>query len=339
MGHIDRNGGRFVTVLPAGRKEVIWFTEWVKTHAPSWAEAMRRSGRRIGDPDEIWTTFESPLPSEGGFRVIWVHSSSKHACDAAARRARIEAGEAALEVLSAKLAGARCRMKTVAAVEKAAGDALAGAGAPRYFAVHVAEVKADDFHQEHRGRPGAATRYRKTTATRFELSFAVCTDAVADDARMDGTFPLIINDRAMTPTEVLAAYKYQPNLERRHEQLTGHQAVAPVYLKDPVRIEGLLCCQFFALIVQALIEREIRNAIKAENTSSIPLYPELRDCPAPSAERVREIFAGTSRHMLCDPAGRTLKVFELELDRLQLQVLSLLGVPVAAYTLAGQTRP
>lgn len=45
-GHIDRNGGRFVIVLPAGRKEVTWVTEWVKTHTPSWTESMRRRGRR-----------------------------------------------------------------------------------------------------------------------------------------------------------------------------------------------------------------------------------------------------------------------------------------------------
>lgn len=47
------------------------------------------------------------------------------------------------------------------------------------------------------------------------------------------------------------------------------------------------------------------------------------------------IFAGVSPHVLCDPAGRTLKVFCPELDRLQLQVLGLLGVPPAAYALAG----
>jgi len=61
MGHIDRNGGRFVTVLPAGSKEVTWFTNWAETHTPGWTEAMRRSGRRIGDREEIWTTLESPL--------------------------------------------------------------------------------------------------------------------------------------------------------------------------------------------------------------------------------------------------------------------------------------
>jgi len=79
--------------------------------------------------------------------------------------------------------------------------------------------------------------------------------------------------------------------------------------------------------------------MKTAITSSIPLHPELRDCPAPSAERVLEAFASVSRHTLCDSAGRTLKVFELELDRLQLQILGLLGVPAVAYTLAGQIGP
>lgn len=338
MGHIDSGGGRFVTVLPAGRKEVAWFRSWIQHHAPTWSEALRRHGRRLGDPDEVWRTFESPLPSEGGFRVIWVHSSTKDANDAATRRARIEAGHAALDALSAKLAGARCRLKTVVAIEQAAADALDKTNARRYFAVHVAAKNADDFAQERQGRPGPNTRYRKTTTTRFELSFAVRTELVAADARSDGTFPLITNDRVMTPAGVLGAYKYQPNLERRHAQLKGHQSVAPVYLKDPVRIEGLLCCQFFALLVQALIEREIRAAMKTADTHAIPLYPELRDCPAPSAARILEIFAGVSRHVLRDANGQVLKVFEPDLDHLQLQILELLAVSPAIFTLAGTSR-
>ncbi len=36
------------------------------------------------------------------------------------------------------------------------------------------------------------------------------------------------------PAEVLAAYRYQPNLERRNHMLKGPQEVAPVYLKTPV---------------------------------------------------------------------------------------------------------
>ena len=180
--------------------------------------------------------------------------------------------------------------------------------------------------------PGPGTRYTKSKRVRFALTFSVRTDLVAQEARYDGTFPLITNDATMTPAAALLAYKYQPNLERRNHQLKGHQLVAPVYLKDPVRIEGLLCCHFFALLVQALIEREIRNAMKSAGTTSIPLYPELRDCSAPSAERVLEIFAGVSRHVLHDGDGEVLKVFEPTLDRLQLQVLELLGISPVVYT-------
>jgi len=337
MGHIDANHGRFVTVLPAGRKEVTWFTNWIQDHVPTWSEARRRPPRRHGDPEEVWQTFESPLPSDAGYRVIWVHSSSKQVRDAATREAHIEAGLAALDALSVKLAGPRCRLKSVVAVETAVANALDKTGATRYFATHVDEASADDFHQAQKGRPGPNTRYAKTTKMRFALSFAVRTDAVSADAKSDGMFPLITNDRVMTPAEVLDAYKYQPNLERRHAQLKGHQQVAPVYLKDPVRIEGLLCCHFFALIIQALIEREIRGAMKAANQAAIALYPELRDCSSPSAERILEIFAGVSRHVLRDGDGQVLKTFQPKLNRLQLQVLELLGIPQSAYTLAKST--
>ena len=337
MGHIDANHGRFVTVLPAGRSEVTWFTNWIQDHVPTWSEARRRPARRHGDPEEVWQTFESPLPSDAGYRVIWVHSNSKQVRDAATREAHIEAGLCALDALSVKLAGPRCRLKSVVAVEQALANALDKTGATRYFATHVDEVSADDFRQAQKGRPGPNTRYAKTTKMRFALSFAVRTDTVSADAKSDGMFPLITNDRVMTPADVLDAYKYQPNLERRHAQLKGHQQVAPVFLKDPVRIEGLLCCHFFALIIQALIEREIRSAMKAANQAAIALYPELRDCSSPSAERILEIFAGVSRHVLRDGDGQVLKIFEPKLNRLQLQVLELLGIPASVYTLAKST--
>lgn len=338
MRHIDTHQGRFVTVLGKGRKEVTWFKGWIQDHAPVWEEALRHPGRRLGEPDEVWRTFASPLPSSEGFRIIWVHSSSKQTGDAATRRTRLERGHGALEALSAKLEGPRCRMKTLAAVEAGVTDALSEAGAERYFEVHVAEVATDTYAQEQRGRPGPGTRYTKSIRARFALTFGVRTDLVAQEARYDGTFPLITNDRTMTPAEVLVAYKYQPNLERRNHQLKGHQLVAPVYLKDPVRIEGLLCCHFFALLLQALIEREICNAMKSAGTAAIALYPELRDCAAPSAERILEIFAGVSRHVLHDGHGEVLKVFEPTLHRLQLQVLDLLGISPTVYTQARTPR-
>lgn len=87
MGHITSNHGRFVTVIPHGRKEDTWFRDWAQTHAPAWEEAERRPGARIGDPDDVWRTFEAPVPSTDGYRVVWVHSSPKAARDAASRPA------------------------------------------------------------------------------------------------------------------------------------------------------------------------------------------------------------------------------------------------------------
>lgn len=162
------------------------------------------------------------------------------------------------------------------------------------------------------------------------LTWRVRPHVIKADAASDGCFPLVTNDRDITPAEALAAYKYQPNLERRHAQLKGPQAVAPVLLKDPARIEALLCCHFLALLVQALLERQIRTAMAEAPTKAIPIYPEERECSAPSATRILEIFNGLSRHHLLS-RGAVIEVFEPILSPLQRQVLQLLAIPATVY--------
>jgi len=100
----------------------------------------------------------------------------------------------------------------------------------------------------------------------------------------------------MSGADVLAAYRYQPNLERRNHLLKGPQQVAPVYLQTAHRIEALLLCHFLAMLAEALIEREIRTTMTIQGLARIPLYPELRNCPAPSAPRILETFIDIARH-------------------------------------------
>ena len=151
------------------------------------------------------------------------------------------------------------------------------------------------------------------------------------EAAADGCFALITNDRVLSPAQLLAAYKYQPRLEQRHAELKGPMEVAPVFLKDVARIEGLLCLVFLALLVRALIERELRDAMRERNLTKIGIYPEDRGCSAPTATRVLALFSGLSRHRLFEQ-DRLLQVFPPQLTPLQLQVLDLLGVPPTAYT-------
>jgi transposase len=331
MGHITGHGGRFVTVLPRARAEDRHFRDWLQTHHPDWVEAARRPGRRHTEPDEVYSTFPAPLPAAEGYRLIWVHSTGKATRDAAARLGRIQAGAVALDALAAKLAGPKCRLRTRVAVEQAAAAALEHLGATRWFALTVTETTEATFRAEHSGRHGANTRYRKHTTTRFTLTWAVCNAVVRYDAASDGCFPLVTNDTTLTDAEVLAAYHYQPHLERRHHLLKGVQHAAPVLLHNPARIEALFCCQFIALLISALIERQIRNTMKTAHTHHIPLYPELRDCAAPSAERTLAIFSDITRYDL-HHNGQLIHTFEPQLTPLQRQVLQLLGVPASSYT-------
>ena len=188
-----------------------------------------------------------------------------------------------------------------------------------------------DYKQERRGRPGPNTRYREVTRTRYALTHDVDLAKIAYDAASDGCFPLITNDTTLTDAEVLAAYRYQPNLERRHHLLKSVQDAAPVLLKNPARIEALFCCQFLALLISALLERQVRAGMRRAATAKIPLYPEFRGCAAPTTERILEIFTNVARHTL-HQHGQHVQTFHPELTAQQLQVLDLLGLPAANYT-------
>jgi hypothetical protein len=331
MGHIASHGGRFVTVVPHGRREDTWFRQWVQTHAPTWQEAKRAPGSRLGDPDRVWRTFEAPAPSVDGYRMIWVHSSTKAARDGAARAARIEAGLTAIDAAAARLASPKTRIKTRVAAEEATTTALTAAGATRWLGFTINATSDVSFHQELRGRPGTATRYRRAEKPVFTIAAAIRADNVAYDAATDGCFPTITNDTVMTPAQVLAAYHYQQNLERRHHILKGPQDVAPVYLETPHRIEALLLCHFLTMLVEALIEREIRTSMKTQGLAGIPLYPELRNCPAPSAPRILEIFKDVKRHQLIS-GNHVVQTFQPQLTPVQQQVLELLHIPANLYT-------
>jgi transposase len=338
MDHIHSRRGRFVSVLPRSRGEDGQIRAWAQSHAFEWTEAARRPGKRQGDPDSVWWTTPAPIPSSEGHRIIWTRSSQKSERDAEARRERIERGMLALEAVQARLAGPRSRFKTRVAVEQAAEAALAQAGAQRWLVYEIHETILESFRQEQRGRPGSQTRYRKSEKTSFTLGFRVDQEKIAYDAATDGCFPLISNDRELTNPELLAAYRYQPNLEKRHHQLKTVLQAAPVELKSPTRIEGLACCEFIALLTQCLIERELRAAMTQNSISELPLYHEGRASKAPTTARLFDLYTNTARHHLTTQDGNTVQVFEPDLNDLQRQVLDLLNIPQDAY-LSTTTHP
>jgi transposase len=332
LTHIASQGGRFLTVLPRTRREDAWFRDWVQTHTPEWTEAVRRRNPRCETgPLDIYRVFESPIRSAEGYRIVWVWSSLKAEHDAQARQARIEKGILALEILETRLRGQRCRFKQAAAVALAAEAALRGAGAERWLQFSVEEIVEDSFRQEKRGRPSPHTRYRRRPRRRFHLAWRPQPETIDYDARSDGMFPLLTNWNELPAAELLSKYKYQPQLEKRHEQLKTVRSVAPVFLKSVARIEALLMVYFLALLVDALIEREMRRSMKTAHIASLPLYPEDRLCKAPTTDRLLEILGDVCWHEL-RRGKRPLQVFAPELSETQRQIIDLLGVSPTAYT-------
>jgi transposase len=330
MEHIDGNGGRFVTVLPRSRREDGWFRDFLTRNTPAFSEAVVVAPHRRGGEPDVLSSFESPLGSGEGYRIIWVHSTGKKARDATSRSARIERSERELSQLADRLSGPRCRTKTRVAALEAAKAVLEANGTAEFFDLFVNEIRDKSYTASHGGSPGPKTTFRQSRSTRFRLTFKLRSHVVKRVAASDGCWPLITNDKDLSPKEILAAYRYQPHLERRHHCLKGAQSVAPVRLHSPARIEALLCCHFVALLVHALVERQIRTAMADRRAKTIALYPEERDCAAPSAARIFEVFAGLERHRLYE-GGRLVEIFEPRLDARQRTVLGLLGISVSAY--------
>jgi transposase len=331
MGHIERHGGRFITVLPRSRSEDGRLREWMSTQAPDWVEACRRPGKRNGDPDLVWRVCPAPFPTTEGYRITWVHSSAKQHHDESARAERIDRARHALGELSERLAGPRARITTRVAAEEAAAALLTTSGGERWVSVTVIETVEERYRQEKRGRPGNDTRYRKIAKTRYALEVSVDAEQVRYDAASDGCFPLTSNDSELTDTQMLAAYRYQPNLEKRHHELKSVQDAAPVTLKSPFRIEALFACQFIALLTNCLIERELRRTMTHHNIPELALYHEQRACTAPTAARIFDAFTDVQRHHLTRDVQR-IQTFDPQLTPLQHQLLELLGVPASAYT-------
>ena len=119
-------------------------------------------------------------------------------------------------------------------------------------------------------------------------------------------------------------------IEKRFEQVKTVHEIAPVFLKDEGRIEALFTLYFLALLVQALIERELRLAMTREHIDELPLYPEQRQCTRPTPEQILRMFSLAARHKLIEGA-HTVQVFDVLLTDLQRQVLTLLGVSERAF--------
>ena len=168
---------------------------------------------------------------------------------------------------------------------------------------------------------------------RFTLTWKLNLEAISEAEREDGVFPVLTNDRkARGPPRCCGLKIRQPLLEKRFSQFKTDYAAAPVYLKNVSRIQGLLAAYFFALLVQTLLERELREAMARAGEEKLPLYPEGRACARPTTHRLIKVFAvdpaarGSGRRRGAPGDGT-------KLTKTQLAIIRLLGLDPRTYGL------
>jgi transposase len=329
MAHVHQHGGRFVTLIPRTRSEDGTFRAVLALGQVRWRPVHEKRDDK-GNIVDRFSVSETPALSAEGYRLVWYHSARKAENDAAARVRQVDRALRELAELQQKLSGPRPRYHERAKVAEAVEAVLEARGVKPWITTTITERVVEKYHQEKRGRPTEKTRYVKEVSTRFELRYEINHAALAAEQIGDGVFPLISNDLTLSEQELLLAYKGQPMVEKRFSQLKTDFDVAPVYLKEASRIQALLCMYFFVLLVEALLERELRQAMVRTKVESLRLYPEGRTCRNPTVRRLIEVFEDVHRHRL-EGGTEPGVVFTTDLNALQRKILRLLGIPRSAY--------
>ncbi|MFN0052731.1 MAG: IS1634 family transposase [Planctomycetales bacterium] len=344
LSHIATRGGRFVTVMPRTYKEDEVFRDRLRKASPSvtWRPLYDVKNAQ-GELCDRFCVCTDEMVTSDGYRLLWFHSRRKADLDAVTRNRRIQRALALLADLRARLIGPRTRYRQRAKVEQAVARILEEQEVTSFVVVRIAERSEVTYSQAGPGRPTQKTRYVKATKPGYTLSWELDSVALSEAERDDGVFPLLTNDRSFDAEQVLRAYKRQPLIEKRFSQMKTDFAVAPVYLQNVARIQGLLAVYFFVLMTQTLMERELRRAMANAKVPSLPLYPEGRPCTRPTMYRIFELFEPIQRHEVrCVDAERKhsnrktsdeedTRVMVTTLTPVHRQLLKLLGLSATDY--------
>lgn len=335
LKHIADFGGKFVTLLPRTRKEDATFRQALRKKAGRWRQILSvEPGRHSSELETYYVYSHGAAATDDGFRIIWIKSSSKARRDEEHRTARLAEAEAALKDLQGRLN--ERKLKTRRQIKTACKAILKAHQCEDFVKVSLIPKVITTYRQARPGRPKAGDPKRRLSETQYELKIEPNVSRRRQERNVDGVFPLVTNLPATSSAlDVLQIYRYQPYLERRFENLKTEYSVAPVYLKTPKRIVGFLNVCFLALMVAALIERELRRQMTAAQIESLPIYPEERECRAPTTPRILELFGQIDwfRHV----SGEESIEYPVQLTALQTQILKLLGTSDAIYnsSLAG----
>jgi transposase len=330
LAKISHWGGRFVSVMPRTWKEDETFRSIVRSGEIQWQLIhSRQNNRNPQSKRDRYYQAQGDYTTSNGYQLYWIRSSQKAEQDKETRSRRLEAALEALKLLQTKLN--KYSLKDRKSIDTKIRAILKEHQCTDFIAVEIHECREYKTLKKSRGRPRKDATGQVTWKNIYSVTFGVQADAITREEQVDGVFPLITNLDAdqYKAKRVLEIYKFQPFLEKRHSQIKTYQEVTPVNLKKAERVMGYLHMQVMSLMVATLIERQLRNAMRRNSISALPIYPEGRSCQFPTMFDIVRLFKGVERYEVYE--GDDVKIFPAQLNKLQQQVLDLLGVPLSLF--------
>ncbi len=329
LHHIESHDGRAITMMPDTWSEVKSFTDSLRKGRKAKKEIWRRYIPGSDTEKEYFSVFAGThLTNKRGYRIHWIYSSSKRKRDHQSRQKRLKKTEEALMELNGKLN--MRQLKTKEAIQEAADAIVAHYRVEPFYHIDIGTVYEETRKQIGKGRPGKSTQYKRIIKTVYALRWTRNTTRLDAEARTEGVFPLLCTDRELSSKGVLQAYKYQPRLEKRFQQFKHIHHGGPLLFKKLERIEATMFAFFIALMIQALIERQVRKKMSDRNIPAIALYPEDRDASHPTTAKIMGIFGEVSTYTLRSASKKVVE-YRDELTAVQRMILDFLGITETVY--------
>ena len=329
LSYIVNQGGRVVTIIPETWNEVESFKEQVRKTKKAKDIIWRRRKPGTDDKKEYFSAFKGEyFTTKRGYRIHWIYSSEKRKRDRQSRENHLKKVEQSLAVLNGKIN--KRGLKTKEMIEQAAQQIIKEHKSEKFFHISIGTLTEKCKVQIGSGRPGKNTQYGTRVNRLFTLSWTQKKQVIKQQAQTDGVFPLLCTDKAMTAKQVLKAYKYQPRLEKRFSQFKTVHNAAPLLFKKIERIEANMFGFFIALVVQALLEREVRNKMKEHKIEKIRVYPEQREAYRPTTSKIIDRFENISTYKIIENS-KIVETFKDSLNDDQKIILSLLNIEENKY--------
>jgi transposase len=316
--------------MPRTWKADEQFRKKVRREEIQWKHILsRRNNRKPDSKLDRYYVAQGDYTTSHGYRLHWIRSTQKAEQDVEARNRRIHRALQELRKIEPKLN--TYNLKRRKQIVQRIDSILQKEECETLIKYEIHATREYKHVYQKKGRPTKESPKKVTWKDMYSISFGVDKEAVSNEQKTDGVFPLITNLDPDTHSakKVLEIYKFQPFLEKRFSQIKTYQEIAPVYLKNAERVVAFLHVHVMALMVAGLIERKIRLAMKQKGINSLPIYPENRPCKSPTMFDIVRLFRNVERYEVTT-ADDTI-VFPAELTKAQKEVLTLLEIPIAAY--------